>query len=199
MRTYGALDLTVSSPAQSFIEPIDTRQVRTWLGLPETDPDEDQDLMLNSLISAAREIAELYQHRDLAVKQYDLRLDSFPFDIELGYPVQSVDLVQYTDSTGTEVALVVGTDYIVDTARNLITTVYGGTWPTATLYPSGGVLVRFTAGYPPTHPFWSAKGARIKTFMQLAIATWHEGKLPAGELPPQLEWLLNMDPNINIP
>lgn len=201
MRTYGALQLTVSSPAQSFIEPIDTRQVRTWLGLPETDPDEDHDLLLQSLISAARSVAELYQHLELAVKQWDMHLDEFPADeIELPRgPVASVDLVQYTNSVGTVTAMVEGTDYTVDLSRNLLTPVSGGSWPSATLQPSGGVLVRFSSGYSQSHSFWSGgQGVRIMQFMRLCIADWHEQRIP-GEVPPAAEWLLNMDPNLTIP
>lgn len=200
MATYGALELTVSSPAQSFVEPIDTRQVRTWLGLPETDPDEDHDLLLQSLISAARSVAEQYQHRELAVKQWDLRLDSFPTaEIVLRHPLQSVDLVQYTDSAGDDTSLVVGTDYVVDIVRSVLAPAYGVSWPTPNFYPSGAVLVRFTSGYPPSHAFWASQGVTILQGMRLLICDWHEHRIPMGEVPVTVEWLFNMGANVSVP
>lgn len=179
MKTYGMLELTEASPPQSFVEPLDARQVRTWLALSETDPDEDQQDMIESLISAARSVAELYQHRDLAVKQWDLRLDEFPEgDVQLSEPLQSLDVFQYTDSTGTVTALAEGTDYSVDLSRSLVTPISGGSWPSASLQPSGGILIRFSSGYPPNHPFWANDGARLIQGMRMLIAGWHEGRLP---------------------
>jgi uncharacterized phiE125 gp8 family phage protein len=190
MTKYASLELTISSPAQVFTEPIDARQMRTWLGLTETDPDEDQDAMIESLISAARHVAESFQGRDLITKQYDMRLDAFcSHEIELHSPLQSVELVQYTDYAGSTTTLVAGTDYIVDTARALLMPAYGESWPTFTPYPSGAVLIRFTSGYTADHPFWLNQGQQIIQGMRMLVAAWHEGRLPfipngtPGELP----------------
>lgn len=200
MKSYGTFELTGASPAQSFIEPLDARQVRTWLGISETDADEDQQFLLDGLISAARNVAELHQHRDLAVKQWDLHLDEFPTEeIELLHPLQSVDLVQYTDSVGSVTTMVEGTDYTVDLSRNVLTPISGGSWPSGTLQPSGAVLVRFTSGYPPAHPFWSGdQGQTIKQGMRLLICDWHERRIP-GDIPDAAVWLFNMGARLNVP
>lgn len=185
MNNYGSIELTVASPPQSFVEPISLAQVRSWLGITETEPiDTEQDAMLNGFISAARNVAESEYGRHLVVKQFDLHLDSFSgAGIDLGqYPMQSVDLVQYTNSDGTVTALTATTDYIVDASRHLILPAYGVSWPSFTPYPSSAVLIRFTSGYPPSHPFWAADdGQTLIQGMKILIAEWHENRLPMGE------------------
>lgn len=193
MRKYGALELTDASPAQTFTEPITKAEVRTWLNITESSPaDSEQDALLDGLISAAREKAELLQGRDLIPKQYDLYLDYLCGDIELRTPLVSVDLVRYTDSDGNTITLSEGTDYVVDTARGLIHPPYGETWPSFTPAPSSAVLIRFTSGYSADHPFWLNAGQRILMGMRLLITIWHENRLPAdGELPPAVTVLLS--------
>lgn len=179
MKFYGHLELTVSSPAQSFCEPLSLDEVRAFLRLPESSPaDLEEQAMLESFVIAAREMAEYHQGRDLTEKQYDLRLDYFPCQIELGDQVRSVDLVQYMDSDHNTTTMVEGTDYIVDDVRGLIMPPYGEAWPSVTLWPSSAILVRFTRGYPETHPFWSNAGQRVLQGMKMLIAGWNEGRYP---------------------
>lgn len=179
-RCYGTLKLTASSPTQSFCEPLSMEDVREFLRLPESSPANDaEEAMLEGFVIAARETAEGYQGRDLNQKQYDLRLDRFPScEIDLRAPLQSVELVQYTDSDGNATMLVEGTDYIVDTSRSLIAPAYGTTWPCFTPYPSSAVLIRFTSGYAEDHPYWSNDGQRILAGMKMLIALWHENRVP---------------------
>ena len=98
---YGTLNFTATSPPQSFTEPLSLQQAKNFLRLPNpsgSSPDDDD---ISAMISAARTQAELFQNRDLVTKQYDLSLDYWPgYRVELRAPVQSVDLVQYTDSNG---------------------------------------------------------------------------------------------------
>jgi hypothetical protein len=138
----------------------------------------DEQAMLETFVIAAREIAEVYQGIELTEKQYDLHLDYFPSEIELGYPLQSVEVVQYTNSDGTVTTLTQGTGYIVDLARGLVLPPYGESWPSFTPWPSSAVLVRFTRGYPENHPYWSSTGQRILNGMKLLITIWHENRLP---------------------
>lgn len=206
MRTYGHIELTVSSPAQNFCEPLSLAEVRMFLNLAERSPaDLDEQAMLESFVIAARETAERYQGYDLTEKQYDLHLDYFPGEIDLGYPLQSVDLVRYTDSDGATTTMVEGTDYIVDTVRGLVMPTYNGSWPSTTLFPSSGVFVRFTRGYPENHPFWSSTGQRILQGMKMLIAGWHEGRLPfnpnggnTGEYPFAVTALLSLGSRIMV-
>lgn len=184
MRCYGNLALTVTSPVQSFDEPLSLAEVKAFLGLPERSPaDSEEDAMLEGFIAGAREVAEILQNRDLVEKQYDLALDYFPCQIELRTPLVSVDLVQYTDSDGDETALVEDTDYIVDLARGLVMPPYSESWPSVTLWPSSGVLLRYTSGLSSTDAFWADAGARVKIGMKHLISAWFNGRLPFENTP----------------
>lgn len=182
MKPYGTLELTVSSPEQNFCEPLSLADVREFLKLPESSPaNTDEQAMLEGFVIAAREQAEYHQGIDLTQKQYDLYLDCFPCEIDLGYPLQSVDLFRYTDSDGTVTTMTEGTGYIVDLARGLVMPPYGESWPSVALWPSSAILVRFTRGYPEDHPYWSNAGQRILIGMKMLISGWHEGRFPYRE------------------
>ncbi len=192
MKSYGNLDLTVSSPAQSFTEPLSLSEVKAFLELPERSPTDDaEDAMLDGFISGAREQAEIMQNRDLIVKQYDLSLDYFSYlpslysafttaggEIRLRTPLISVDLITYKDSDGVTHTMVENTDYIVDTARGLVMPPYNTSWPIFVAWPSSAVLVRFTSGMTQDHPFWQDAGARIKIGMKHLISAWFTHRLP---------------------
>lgn len=179
---YAALNLTESSPPQSFIEPLTVEQVQNYLRIVPSspaDPLEDADLQL--FISAAREQAEIMQGRDLVRKQWDLTLDYWPsWRIELGNPLVSVDLFQYQDSDGVFKTLAEDTDYIVDTRRQpgFVSPIYNGSWPTFTPWPSSSILLRFTSGFSSDSAFWNDAGARIKNGMLLLISSWYNQRLP---------------------
>jgi uncharacterized phiE125 gp8 family phage protein len=181
MNTYGSLNLTVTSPEQSFTEPITLTEAKQFLNLPDRSPtDEAEDAEIEGMITAAREIAETEQGRDLVEKQWDLSLDYFPCVIELRSPLVSVDLVQYKDSDGNVTALVADTDYIVDTAKQpgVIMPAYGESWPSFTPWPSSAVTVRHTAGFSATAAFWSDSGARVRIGMKMLISEWWNNRLP---------------------
>lgn len=222
MRNYGAISLTQASPPQSFTEPLSLGQAAGFLNLPIRDPgDPEEDALLGAMITAARDVAECEYGRDLVPKQYDLYLDNFytagsfympggysrgygigfyggqNLEIRLPEPLISVDLFQYRDSDGTFHSLVENTDHIVDTARALVMPAYGMSWPSFTAWPSSAVLLRFTSGYPPAHPFWANGGQRLMMGMRELISAWFMGRLPfdpagaAGEYPYTVTQLFN--------
>jgi uncharacterized phiE125 gp8 family phage protein len=178
---YGSLNLTATSPPQSFTEPLTLSEVKKYLTLPERSPvDEDEDNMISDMITAAREEAETQQGRDLVEKQWDLSLDYFPCEIRLRAPLQSVDLVKYKNSEGVETSLVANTDYIVDAAKQpgRLIPVYSGSWPSFTAWPSSAVTVRYTSGYSPASVFWSDSGRRIRQGMLMLISEWYNNRMP---------------------
>lgn len=198
MRTYGSLILTEASPAQSFTEPLSLAQVRKYLRLTEASPsDSDEDELLNALISAARETAEIEQGRDLVEKQWDLALDDFTPEIILRNPLQSVDLVKYKDSDGNWTTLTENTDYIVDTARDLLTLPPDTEWPTFDAWTTSAVLIRFTSGYSASDIFWNDEGKRILQAMKMLCELWYDkriaianGQIAAVEIPYGITMLL---------
>jgi len=167
------LTLTVTSPAQTFTEPVTLAQAKEFLRVPVLSPtDSAQDAEIESLITASREMAEGFQGRDLVGKQWDRTLDSFPsVEIELRRPLSTVDLVQYKDSDGTTTALTEDTDYIKDTSKGLIRPIYGGSWPSFTAWPTSAVTIRFSTSPERVHD-------NIKTGMKLLISDWYYNRLP---------------------
>jgi uncharacterized phiE125 gp8 family phage protein len=173
MCRHGSIVLTVTSPAQSFVEPITLSEAKAFLRLPEYSPtDAAADAMVSDFITAAREQAEMYQGRDLVEKQWDLSLDYFHgWEIRLREPLKSVDLITYKDSDGATHALAEGTDYIVDLARALIMPPYGETWPAFVAWPSSAVTIRFTTTAV-------AVTQSVLVGMRLLIMGWHSGQVP---------------------
>jgi len=177
--SYGTLRLTATSPAQTFIEPMLLAEVKNYLRLDAGFTLDDA--LLEGLISAAREQAEILQNRDLVSKQWDLSYDYWPaYRLRLRAPCASVDLVQYTDLAGHETAMQVTTDYVIDLKKEpaVVTPPWNRSWPAFTPFPSSAIMVRFTSGYAPDDPFWLGSGARVKIGMLLLISSWYENRLP---------------------
>ena len=182
LQGYGSLDLTVQSPPQSFVEPLTLAEVQEFLQLPDSMATA-QAITLNTFISAAREQAEILQGRDLVTKQWDMSFDFWPaYHIQLRPNLQSIDMFTYRDATGAYYSPVQGTDYVVDFTQQpgIMTPPYGGMWASYTPWPSGSILIRFTAGILPNAAFWNDAGARVKVGMKLLISAWFSGRLPFG-------------------
>jgi len=189
MKTYGVLKLTEASPGQAFTEPLSLEDAKIFLKINEGEVDEDD--MISALITAAREVAETYQGRDLVEKQWDLTLDGFlECEIALRDNLQTVDLVRYRDVDGNYTTMTPTTQYIVDPARGIVTTPSNVSWPTFDAWPTGAVLVRFTCG-PESVPKHVVAG------MQMLIAQWYENREAANsgsltEVPFGVKMLLEM-------
>lgn len=205
---YGSLNLTQTSPAQNFTEPLNVEELFNYMRIPSADQETEEYNEIQSLISAAREQAEILQNKDLVLKQWDLTHDYWSsYRIETRTPLVSVDLVQYKDSTGNTTVLTEGptADYIVDASKQpgIITPPYNGVWPTYTPWPSSGLLIRFTSGYSCDDPFWKDAGARIKVGMKLLISAWYNNRMPfeigagaAGEYPYAVSSCLSYGANV---
>jgi uncharacterized phiE125 gp8 family phage protein len=196
---WGTLALTETSPQQSFTEPLTISEVASYLRLPDrTFVDLNDDALILDLIKGARVEAELRQRRELVRKQWDLTLDYWPgCYVELLKPLVSVDLIQYRDSAGVTTTLTAGTDYIVNTAKSFVLPV--DSWPTFSVWPSGGVLIRFTAGYAHDSAYWQNDGAAIKAGMRELISKWYIERLRGdanGTIPPMIDRALSFGARI---
>lgn len=114
-------------------------------------PYASDDTLLTALIQAAREYCEGYQNRALCTQTWELVLDSWPVRdyVELPKPpLQSIVSIKYKDKAGAE-STWADTNYIVDPDSFLgrVVLADGISWPTATLYPAGGIRIQFVAGY----------------------------------------------------
>lgn len=135
-----------------------------------------EDSLLTGLIQAAREYTEGFQNRALVTQTWELVLDEWPaedyIDIPLP-PLQSITSIVYKDTAGTEATMSTG-DYIVDVDSFVgrVALAYGKSWPSATLYPYGGIRIRFVAGYGLAVSVPQA----TKQALLLLIAAWYENR-----------------------
>jgi uncharacterized phiE125 gp8 family phage protein len=145
------------------------------------DGDTTEDALISGLITAAREYCEGFTRRSMATQTIKAYADAFPCVdyIELPRPpLQSVTSVKYKDSAGTETTMTATTDYLVDTDSDVgrIVLPYGGTWPSATLYPMNPITVEYVAGYNASNPIPET----LKLAMLLLIGHWYNNREAAG-------------------
>lgn len=177
--TYGTLTLTEGDSPQEFTEPLEIDEVKSYLRLSTTFTDDDTTLL--TLISAAREQAEILQGRDLIRKQWDLSYDYWPeYRVRLRAPTVQVDLVQYKDLTGVTTRMSVDTDFVVDLAKQpgIVTPPWNMSWPAFTPWPSSAITIRFTSGYTNVSQWWSETGSKVKIGMLMLISQWYEQRIP---------------------
>jgi uncharacterized phiE125 gp8 family phage protein len=123
---------------------------------------------LNDAITAAREHVESITRRALLTQTWDYYLDAFPSKNFIKLPfgnLQSVTSIVYKDSDGTETTLTADTDYLVETngeGCGRIVLPYGCSWPSATLYPSNPITIRFVCG-------WTAAASIPKRIKQACL------------------------------
>jgi uncharacterized phiE125 gp8 family phage protein len=145
-KQYIRVVATVAGAACEFSADVITKS-----GFPQ------EDSWLQERITEAREFCEDRTGRALATQTIEMYLDRFPcwHEIELKRPpLQSVTSVKYKDSAGTETTLTAGTQYIVDSDRDIgrIVLPYGVSWPSFVPYPVNAVKIRYTAGYTSENP-----------------------------------------------
>jgi len=146
-------------------EPVSLAEAKLHL---RVDVDDD-DALINSIITAARQAAETVTGRQLMTARWKLVLDAFPCHAILlaKCPVQSIVNIQYLDMNGCS-QMMPAADYVVDTAYEpaRITPVFGKTWP-STLPQIGAVSVTFDAGYGSA----SSVPEGIKSWIKLRVGS----------------------------
>ena len=144
----------------------------------------DDDLLIGSLITAARQAAETKTGRQLITARWKLLLDAFPGPLMQSAtgasfslpghaillakcPVQSVVSIEYMDMNGAT-QVMPADDYVLDVACEpaRITPVFGKTWP-PTLPQMGAVSVTFDAGYGAA----SAVPEGLKSWIKLRVGS----------------------------
>jgi uncharacterized phiE125 gp8 family phage protein len=150
------MGLTLVTPPDG--EPVVATEAIDHLRL---EADTDEDALIASLVTSAREIIETQTGRALITQTWELTLDRFPCGT-VGYgaswvkqtqiqlpkpPIQSVTSVKYIDTDGVLQTLA-STEYVVDTTsmRGRIVPAFGKVWP-STRATINAVTIRFVAGY----------------------------------------------------
>ena len=145
------------------------------------DSDHNEDDLLDSLIVAARQYAELYTGRALCTQTWDDKRDTFPcYSDETIWlpkpPVASVTSLSYIDTAGAT-QVWAASNYLTDlpsgtwAGRARITPAYAVTYP-LTRSVMNAVTIRVVCGYGAA----SAVPEPIKAAMRLLIGTWFENR-----------------------
>lgn len=139
------MSLIVVTPPSA--EPVSLEEAKAHLKVDHTDEDD----FITTVITAALEYCEGFQARAYISQTLELTLDQFPSESSFKVPrppLQSVASITYTDTDGTA-AVMAATDYLVDTRSQpgRVALGYSKSWPSVTLQPVNGVVVRLTAGY----------------------------------------------------
>lgn len=159
-------------------EPITRDECKTFARIDST----AEDSLIDSLLVAARELAEEYCDRQIMLATYDLTYDAFPGAgfIEIPFaPTASITSVKYIDADGAQ-QTVPGADYVadvdVDPAR--IYLAYNATWPTVRAQRHA-VTVRAVVGYADADAVPDA----IKTALKMIVTAWLNDREGCGAMP----------------
>jgi uncharacterized phiE125 gp8 family phage protein len=137
----------------------------------------DDDAYMGTLITAARQWVEQYLDRSLVHQQYVMRLDSFPYEIELPRPPMATagttTAVAVTYTLGDEsTATLAATQYRVDrnSTPGVVRQLRSGTWP-GNLDDQNAVTVTWWAGYGASG---TSVPAAIRHAMLMLVSHWYE-------------------------
>lgn len=158
----------ITAPAT---EPVTLAEAKLHCRI-DSDITDDDDLIEDVLIPAARAQCEHLLNRALITQTWERVIDAFPeVEIELGMPpVASITSVTYIDSTGTPTVLD-SAAYTLDDDNlpGWCLPAYSYTWPT-TYETANAVRVRFVAGYGGAAQVPQA----IRSWLLLRVATLYK-------------------------
>jgi len=178
-------------------EPVSLAEARNHLRVDLN----DDDLLINRAIAAAREYAEQQSGRQLVTATWKLVVDRFPSaDESVGCfyrggfilprsPLRSVTSIVYVDTSGNQQTLDAG-GYLVATTMcpGRVTPAYGMSWPTARRQLES-VQVTYESGYGGA----SAVPARAKNAILLLVELLYEFRSPviSGTIATKIPWTLD--------
>ncbi len=165
---------SITAPAS---EPVTLAEAKLHV---RQDLDAD-DTLITGLITAAREEVERISWHGLLTQTWELVLDRWPAcdAIELPHPpLQSVTSVKYTDSNGVETTWSAA-NYVVDTdsVPGRIVLGFNVAWPLFVLQPTGGIRIRYVAGWTSAANVPQA----LKQAMLLLVGHWYENREDTGK------------------
>jgi uncharacterized phiE125 gp8 family phage protein len=157
------------------VEPVSVSEAKAHLRVDIS----DDDSYISTLITAAREWCEQYLDRTLINTQWTMRLDSFPYEIELPRPPIATSgtatAVSLTYTLGDDsTATLSTTAYRVDrhSTPGVVRQLRAGTWP-ANLDDYNAVAVTWWAGYGPAG---SSVPAAIRHAILMLVGHWYESR-----------------------
>lgn len=181
--------LTLQTPPTS--EPITLAEAKAHLRVEHT----LEDLLIESLITAARNFVENFTRRALIEQTWKLTLDQFPcWEIYIPKPpLISITKFDYLNSAGISASLTETIDFLVDKESEpaRITPFYLGTWPIA-YQQINAVSITFKCGYGAAA---SSVPIAIKQSMLLLVGHWYNNReqtapINLSQIPLGAEYLL---------
>ena len=172
-------------------EPVTTAEAKSHMRVDIS----DDDTLIGSLITAAREYVEGATRRSLITQTWRLNLDAWPGGNEISLPkppLQSVSALIYLDEDGTQATMSTSM-YIVDTDSQpgRIVLAYGESWPSLTLYPANPIQITFVAGFGDAA---SDVPQHLRQAILMLATHWYENREAAGpkldEIPFAVESLI---------
>ena len=136
--------MSLTQTSAPGVEPITLQQAKDHLRVSHN----DEDAIIEPLITAARQHVEAYTKRALITQTWAWSMDAFATLLSPPLPpLQSVSSIAYIDAAGDSQTLA-SSNYRVDSASEpaRITEAYDTTWPT-TRQVTNAVTVTFIAGY----------------------------------------------------
>ena len=162
---------TLKRTVDPVVEPVTVDDLRQQCRIDS----QEEDTLLRSFITAAREMVETDTRRALITQTWELKFDAFPCDvIEVRRcPLISVSSIAYVDTNGTSQTLA-STVYSVDanSEPGRITLAYQQTW-TTTRTQDNAVTMTFTAGYGAAA---TSVPERAKLAIRLLAAHWFNNR-----------------------
>lgn len=144
-------------------EPISLDEAKIFMHVIET----DEDTLIESIITSAREYAENYTNRQLITATFELTTDSFIQDFKLPKaPVQSISKIEYMDESG--VYQILSTDDYYLYYEYEIAKIYFSNLPSIK-DDKRAVKITFVSGYT-TVP------SSIKTYLKMLVSTLYENR-----------------------
>jgi uncharacterized phiE125 gp8 family phage protein len=136
--------ILVTAPAA---EPVTLSEAKDHLRVTEA----DEDSLITSLITAARDIAESFTNRAFVTQTWSWKLDTFRPCLEVPKaPLVSVSSIQYVDGAGATQTLAASGYQVADAASHTvpgrIVPAYGQAWPATRGMPND-ITVQYVAGY----------------------------------------------------
>lgn len=154
-------------------EPITVSEAKLYLRVDDT----ADDMLIVSLIAAARRHVELITGRALITQTWDGHLDAFPYgDIILPFGrAQSISAFTYTDINAATTTVPSST-YTLDTDSDpsRIVLKYGETWPAVTLETKNPIKITWICGYGAAVDVPEG----IKTAIKWTVADLYENRGP---------------------
>ncbi|WP_026881418.1 head-tail connector protein [Clostridium akagii] len=176
------------------IEPLTLQEAQAYLRVEDITDDEENSY-IQTLITAAREWCETYQHRAYITQTWEMSLKEFPcaredslnnyhipniIEIPKGN-LQTINSINYKDIYGTEFNLVENVDYIASNSGILgkICPPYGTIFPYGPLWPLDPIIINFTCGYGDNA---TKVPQKVKQAMFMLISHWYDNRSIISEL-----------------